>query len=117
MEVRKIIPAKSLDKEFRKLVQEKWALEARGKNKPLCETCAREDQKKGQFVKNIDKYLIEGKPERITKIFDRKDSTRQIGEFREYHCPNNHGNSYEVVFPKKTVEIATLNIEEKEAEK
>ena len=108
------IPAKAMDRDFRQAVQVEWRLQAREKGIPLCETCAREDYKKGTFEKDIDKYLVKGKPERVVASFDRKDQTRQIGEFREFHCSRGHGIAFEITYPKKTIEIATVQIAEKE---
>lgn len=109
-----VLPAKAMDREFRQLVQVDWRLEARNRKLPLCETCAREDYKKGTFEKDIEKYIVKGKPEKIAAIVDMKDSTKQIGEFREYRCPKGHGIAFGENYPKKTVEIATIQVAEKE---
>ena len=118
-----MIPAKAQDREFRQMVQVSWREEARRRGKPVCETCAREDYKKGkQDWKNFDeieKYIIKNdvKPEKIAAITDRKDSTKQLGEFQEYHCPRGHGLAFEVTYPRKTVEIATVQISEQPVKK
>ncbi|MEK6883014.1 MAG: hypothetical protein AABY22_25545, partial [Nanoarchaeota archaeon] len=103
-------PAKAMDRDFRQTVQVKWRLEARELGVPICETCAREDYKKGEFEKNIEKYIIKSKPEKIAAIYDMKDSSKQIGEFKEFHCSKGHGNSFEIIYPKKTIEIATIQL-------